>query len=306
VVTCSLGTLEPGVEYTAYLGAIPVSAGTFVIPVTVSANETDSNPANNTASATTHAQALLCAELVQDGSFESGIPNSYWLQYSSTFGTPLCTFADCGNGGGTAGPATGSVWAWFGGVGGQSELGALAQDMVLPAGAPTTLRFKLWNGASSGNGADYVAAFVDTVPVFATVTGNPAYTGGYATVAVDVSAFADQALHRIDFESYTTGPQVTNFSLDDVSVASCPQLPPFLSVSDVAVTEAGPASVTATFTVSLSRPSADVVRVSWITTNGSAHASTDYIPASGNVALAPGATSATFAVTVLGDRVFRG
>src|SRR5690242_10237461 len=40
----------------------------------------------------------------------------YWWQSSTNFGTPLCTVADCTNGGGTAGPRSGNVWSWFGGV----------------------------------------------------------------------------------------------------------------------------------------------------------------------------------------------
>ena len=57
-------------------------------------------------------------QLIQDGSFEAGSPNPFWTESSTNFLTPLCTLADCGDGLGTAGPRTGLVWAWFGGVDG--------------------------------------------------------------------------------------------------------------------------------------------------------------------------------------------
>ena len=40
-------------------------------------------------------------ELVTDGSFEAGIGSGAWTESSTTFGTPLCDLAGCGNGTGT-------------------------------------------------------------------------------------------------------------------------------------------------------------------------------------------------------------
>src|SRR6188768_2996250 len=55
---------------------------------------------------------------VVDPSLEASYnnPSGAWAQSSTNFGSPLCTVADCGNGNSTAGPRSGSVWGWFGGV----------------------------------------------------------------------------------------------------------------------------------------------------------------------------------------------
>ena len=55
-----------------------------------------------------------CPDQLLDGGFEGGIPNPDWTEASIQFGTPLCTVAGCGPGGGS-GPANGTVWSWFGG-----------------------------------------------------------------------------------------------------------------------------------------------------------------------------------------------
>jgi Calx-beta domain len=55
------------------------------------------------------------------------------------------------------------------------------------------------------------------------------------------------------------------------------------------------------FTISLDRASVFPVSVHWATANGTASAKGDYTAASGNVVLAPGTTSATVSVVVLGD-----
>ena len=56
---------------------------------------------------------------------------TYWGQSSTNFGTPLCTVADCGDGGGTAGPRTGTVWAWSGGTN-ADEQATLTQSVTIP------------------------------------------------------------------------------------------------------------------------------------------------------------------------------
>src|SRR5512133_2603239 len=60
---------------------------------------------------------LSSTNLLQDPSFEASFGNSlYWNQSSTNYGTPLCPSTDpdtgCGDGGGTAGPHTGSAWGW--------------------------------------------------------------------------------------------------------------------------------------------------------------------------------------------------
>ena len=80
-------------------------------------------------------------------------------------------------------------------------------------------------------------------------------------------------------------------------------LTPALSVDDVSVAEGSSGSTTATFTVSLSNPSAFISSVDWSTVDGSATAGVDYDSGTGAASFAVGQTSRTFAVTVQGDSV---
>ncbi|MEX1264641.1 MAG: Calx-beta domain-containing protein [Actinomycetota bacterium] len=78
-------------------------------------------------------------------------------------------------------------------------------------------------------------------------------------------------------------------------------LTPALAVDDVSVVEGTGGTTTATFTVSLSNPSAFVSSVDWSTTDGSATGGVDFLSGSGAVSFAVGETAGTFAVTVQAD-----
>ena len=76
---------------------------------------------------------------------------------------------------------------------------------------------------------------------------------------------------------------------------------PTLSIDDVSVNEGNSGTANMTFTVSLSAPSALPVSVAYATANGSALADSDYTAASDALVFAPGVTSQTLSVAVLGD-----
>jgi hypothetical protein len=79
---------------------------------------------------------------------------------------------------------------------------------------------------------------------------------------------------------------------------------PTLSINDVAVAEGNAGTSNATFTVTLSAPSARIVTVDYATANGTtspATAGSDYASTSGKLSFAPGATTATATVSVTGD-----
>ncbi|HEY1379633.1 MAG TPA: Calx-beta domain-containing protein [Gemmataceae bacterium] len=79
---------------------------------------------------------------------------------------------------------------------------------------------------------------------------------------------------------------------------------PSISVTDApAVTEGNTGTRTATFTVTLSAPSTQPVTVAYATGNGTATAGGDYQAASGTLTFAPGETTKTITVPVLGDRL---
>jgi hypothetical protein len=81
---------------------------------------------------------------------------------------------------------------------------------------------------------------------------------------------------------------------------------PTLSVTDVAVEEPTSGTASATFTVTLSAPSALPVTVAYGTEDGSAQVGLDYVAASGSLSFAPGEISATLVVPVLPSAVPEG
>jgi hypothetical protein len=164
--------------------------------------------------------------LVGDPSLElsHNSTSSYWVQSSTNFETPLCTVADCTNRGGTSGPYTGSVWAWFGGVnfsrpGSVSpEIGVIYENIVFPT-CSATLQFYFWiSAAAPGSDAnDYFAAKIDGITVFsANATQKNAYPT-YKLITVNVNSFANGQAHTVEFYSKVSG-QLVSFNLDDVAL----------------------------------------------------------------------------------------
>jgi len=74
-----------------------------------------------------------------------------------------------------------------------------------------------------------------------------------------------------------------------------------LSIADVSVAEGNTTPKTATFTVTLSVPSSQVVTVQYATTNGTATAGSDYVAKMGTLTFPLNTTTATIPVTVNGD-----
>ena len=88
------------------------------------------------------------------------------------------------------------------------------------------------------------------------------------------------------------------------TIANDDAAPPTLAVNDVTVTEGNSGASQATFTVTLSTASASTVTVSYYTSSGTASSSSDYTYTSGSLSFAPGETSKTVSVNVLGDAVY--
>jgi peptidyl-Lys metalloendopeptidase len=194
----------------------PSKAGyTFTPP-----NRTYTNVVSNQSGQNYTATQTGGTTLLQDPSFEAYTPNPYWLEASTNYGTPLCTIADCGTDGGTAGPRTGSVWSWFGGTEFVYEAGSLSQSVVFPNGS-ATLSFYLWIGAA-GAGSDTSDVFTAKINGVTVFSANATQINSYPTytpVSVDVSAFANGASHTLTFSSVITD-QYVNFNLDDVSLST--------------------------------------------------------------------------------------
>ena len=76
---------------------------------------------------------------------------------------------------------------------------------------------------------------------------------------------------------------------------------PELLIEDVSITEGDFGTSTTTVTVELSHPSDFEITVDYATLNGTAEGSVDYVGASGNLTFAPGTTSQTFELAIIGD-----
>jgi hypothetical protein len=174
--------------------------------------------------------------IVADGSFEAGTPNPSWNEFSTNFGTPLCTQGLCG------GPPahTGDWHVWFGGTS-VAEIGSVDQDVTIPAGT-AELSFWLLMGAASG-ATGFMDVSLDNTIVFSVTEADVGDFGAYTQVTVDVSAFADGSTYNLEFYAEKpAGPNI-NFFVDDVAItagvgAACdaPDDIPWLSVSPTAGT----------------------------------------------------------------------
>jgi hypothetical protein len=80
--------------------------------------------------------------------------------------------------------------------------------------------------------------------------------------------------------------------------------PPTLAIGDVTVTEGNAGTVNATFTVTLSAAYSQSVTVNYSTANGTATAGSDYVAKTGTLTFAPGETTKTITVAVLGDQMY--
>lgn len=152
------------------------------------------------------------ADVVRDGGFEAGTPNPFWTEASTHFGTPLC------GPGCSSASHTGLWFVWFGGIAAY-EAGSVSQSVTIPSGGPAILSFWVKNAACSGSAADYLEFKVDGVQRWVTTAADPACTTpGYRQVTVDLSAYANDAAHVLQFHSEIFGPALTNFFLDDVAL----------------------------------------------------------------------------------------
>lgn len=124
------------------------------------------------------------------------------------------------------------------------------------------------------------------------------YAAFNADFPVETVTVALQANQEVDIVAcnYSGGPTAT------ASFSFTPSKERLVSVADVTVAEGDAATRTAVFTVGLSKPSDSTVTVNYATADAGATAGTDYQARSGTLSFAPGATSVTVKVPVIGDR----
>ncbi len=149
--------------------------------------------------------------------------------------------------------------------------------------------------------ADGTADSSDYIPASGTLTFAPGVTSLPITVAVngDVDAEGDEFFHvtlsNAAGADIADGQGTGTISNDDVI--------PTISIDGQDVEEGDTGTVDAVFTISLSEPGSQTVTVDYYTDEFLAKENEDYIPVSGTLVFAPGETSKTVIVSVLGDTI---
>jgi hypothetical protein len=149
------------------------------------------------------------------------------------------------------------------------------------------------DGTATAGGGDYIA---DS----GIVTFNPGETSKTVTVSVIGDTVTEG---NENFSVLLSGAFNANIA-DDTGVATIvdDDFPVDVSINDVSVTEGNSGTTFATFTVSLSRPSTQLVKVNFDTSDGTATVvDNDYVPTSGTLTFNPGETNKTITVAVKGD-----
>jgi len=152
-------------------------------------------------------------------------------------------------------------------------------------------------GATAAAGSDFTAT-----------SGTLTFTPGQTTLTVAVPVVRDLVgeateTFTVGLSSATGGTIVrtsaTGTIVDDDSVTPPPT--PSVTIANAMQTEGNSGTTTARFTVTLSAAASSPVTVSYATANGMATAGSDYTAKSGTVTFAPGESSKTIDVAILGD-----
>jgi hypothetical protein len=160
-----------------------------------------------------------------------------------------------------------------------------------PSGRTVTVNYATSNGTANA-GSDYGATS-------GTLTFAPGVTSQIVNVPVtgDASSEPDETFTvtlSAPFNATLTAPTATGTIVNDDTA-------PSISIAGSALTEGDSGATNMPFNVTLSTASEQTVTVNFTTVDGSAVAGSDFTASSGGVTFAPGVTSQTINVPILGD-----
>ncbi len=188
-------------------------AGTYTVTLT----------ASNGCGTNVNTQTVIvanCPDIIVDGSFEGGTPNTSWTEASTNFLTPLCDLGCDPNG--ITQARTGDFWAWFGGTD-VFEEGSLSQNFTIAVNSSATLSFWLQMPACDSQD-DYLNVVVDSDTLFS-INGTSTFCGDtiYSIQSISLNAYDDGLPHLLTFisKSYGVNGGVTSFYVDDISLNVC-------------------------------------------------------------------------------------
>jgi hypothetical protein len=174
-----------------------------------------------------------------------------------------------------------------------TTVASITVSLASPSGLPVTVDYVTAEG--SADASDFVG-----------VSGTLSFLPGELTKSVDVEISGDRTYETDEVFSFTlsnpanallTGAAATVTIVND-------DLVPQVTIDDADAIEGDAGTTAATFTVSLSNPSALPVTVDHATVDATATSPADYVPAGGTLTFAPGETSHAVDVQVLGDTTY--
>jgi len=232
---------------------------------------------------------------ITDSSFESGesdLPHSVWSGGTSIRQSPILSNYELAH--------SGNRFLSLGGL--RRPIATFArQSFFIPLNA-STLNFRLKMEEVGGINNDLMAVLIDGKAHFLVAATQAANYADYQLIALDVEAYADGNLHDVVFYSEVFGSDTTRFLIDDVELKVRDAGTFQFSQTDYRVDEN---SGLVNFEVARSLGSQGEVSVNYMTSDGSAKANLDYIPANGILTWADGETSPkSFTVTITDDAYF--
>ncbi len=254
-------------DYASATGTLTFSAGTTTQPVNVTVNGDTKNEANETFSVnlSTPSNATIA-----DSQGVGTITNDDPL--------PALSINDVSVSEGNAGGTTASFTVTLSAASGQT----------------VTVAYATANGTATTADSDYASA-----------AGTLTFSAGTTTQTVNVTVNGDTK-NETNEALYVNLSGPTNATIGDAqglgTITNDDPLPS-LSISDVTVSEGNAGAATASFTVTLSAASGQIVTASYSTADGTATtADGDYVAiTSGTLTFGAGATSGPLSVTVNGD-----
>lgn len=158
------------------------------------------------------------SDAVLGGGFEDGVPNPFWDESSSNFGTPLCDMWSCGVGDGSIWPMDGNWYAWLGGIN-FPEVGSLEQ--VITVDGEVTLRFYLRVVSYFGD-PDYFEVRLGDEVLFRVDSSNWEDYPEYTLIEIPLDGYGGEHVLRFyaETDDILAETVVTNFLVDNVSVCA--------------------------------------------------------------------------------------
>lgn len=162
------------------------------------------------------------------------------------------------------------------------------------SGLPASARFQTSNGTAL-SGQDFESRL-----------GAIVIPAGLTNATVDIPILGD-LLDESDEQFFVLLNSPTNAVLQNalgLALIHDNDPTPVLTVGDAQVLEGHGSTATASFAITLSQPSGQIVFVDYATPSGTAAEGTDFLGATATLSLAPGQTNATINVTIIGDTDF--